>query len=129
MAKIERNERRDLTDFLGNTDIVHAELPGTVHGLVDYQLPNGKVAYSGVLTDEDGKQIAFRGGIGVGTAGLSLEGQTVKTATEVAALKYSQETGDDIYLGVFFTPGMDRNVEPACVSYVTVQPIPTDTRL
>jgi len=113
-----RHEHIELSDFLSREGHDHVEISGSVHGLTEYQLPDGTVTYSGVLSNEDGVAVQFRGGNGIGTSGKSIPDQIIESTQRLAILRYSAETSQNVYLGVFNSPLRNKDHDLALVSYV-----------
>jgi len=125
IPEIKRNDYMSLADFLSADGNIPAELRGQVHGLTENRMPNGTITYSGVLTDVNTSSttaVHFRGGCGINTANQTIDDQIVKSTLEMAALRYSTETGNPVYLGVF--KGSKSHIPQANVSYVSIHSAP-----
>ncbi|MCK4589335.1 MAG: hypothetical protein KAT77_02755 [Nanoarchaeota archaeon] len=123
MIEKERFKELDLAEFLLTEDNEHYELLGAIHGLTEHQLPDGNIAYAGVIADGIAA-IPFRGGPGIANADLSLEKQVIRSTDILSVLRYSEKTGKRIFLKVFTSPSDIKGQDPALVTGAYVNPAP-----
>ena len=92
-------KRLELSEFLTLDDSVSCVISGTVSGLTCYKLDNGTISYAGVISNDE-HAVNFVGGPGYATGGISNDNQIRDSTQRISVLKYSEQTGNNVYLRV-----------------------------
>lgn len=116
-----RNPLIELSDFLKAESNKQVEIFGNIDGLTEYQLPDGNIAYAGVLWVASDK-IPFRGGPGIADAEMTIEKRVIRSTSILSVLRYSEKKGLGIYLQGFTGPRDIPGQDPLLVTGAYINP-------